>query len=286
MFLFIAGSLVMAGCKKEGCTDSKATNFDEKAKKDDGSCKFATVVDPNDPDNPDNPDNPANDAEKPTVIITNPSSTLNIKAGVEMKIEATLNDNVGVTSWTYSISDPDAKVQKTATANLTGAKKELVSVSYTIPATWAAGTYKLTITASDAKGNVSTAAEQSIEVEAAEPEDKEAPTIVEPKKTFPTSGTNISKGTQATKGAKFDIEVSDNVEIESITVILWNTTKSTELDKEEYTGVGAKTWKKNVHLQYDNGDTGDKAKVKVIAKDKAGNEKELLSTQEYNLTLS
>lgn len=29
-------------CKKEGCTDSTATNYNEEAKKDDGSCKFET----------------------------------------------------------------------------------------------------------------------------------------------------------------------------------------------------------------------------------------------------
>lgn len=32
--------LAFIGCKKEGCTDSKAINFNEEAKKDDGSCKF------------------------------------------------------------------------------------------------------------------------------------------------------------------------------------------------------------------------------------------------------
>ena len=30
-------------CKKKGCTDSNATNYSEKAKKDDGSCEFATI---------------------------------------------------------------------------------------------------------------------------------------------------------------------------------------------------------------------------------------------------
>jgi len=31
-------------CKKEGCMDEKATNFDEKAKKDDGMCEYDTIV--------------------------------------------------------------------------------------------------------------------------------------------------------------------------------------------------------------------------------------------------
>lgn len=43
MFLAVlGGTLILApSCKKKGCTDSKATNYDSKAKKDDGSCKFA-----------------------------------------------------------------------------------------------------------------------------------------------------------------------------------------------------------------------------------------------------
>lgn len=33
-------AVLNSGCKKEGCTDENATNFDEKAKNDDGSCVF------------------------------------------------------------------------------------------------------------------------------------------------------------------------------------------------------------------------------------------------------
>ncbi len=48
LFLF-ATSLIwgLSSCKKKGCTDSKATNYDSKAKKDDGSCVFP-VVEPQD----------------------------------------------------------------------------------------------------------------------------------------------------------------------------------------------------------------------------------------------
>lgn len=38
----LAVGVGMASCKKEGCTDSNATNYDSKAKKDDGSCNFDT----------------------------------------------------------------------------------------------------------------------------------------------------------------------------------------------------------------------------------------------------
>lgn len=35
-------ALVIAGCQREGCTDSKATNYDSDAKKDNGTCVYAT----------------------------------------------------------------------------------------------------------------------------------------------------------------------------------------------------------------------------------------------------
>lgn len=42
--IFIAlsiGAIAFTSCKKEGCTDSTATNYSSKAKKDDGSCTYA-----------------------------------------------------------------------------------------------------------------------------------------------------------------------------------------------------------------------------------------------------
>ena len=35
-------ALVIAGCQREGCTDSKATNYDPDAKNDNGTCVYAT----------------------------------------------------------------------------------------------------------------------------------------------------------------------------------------------------------------------------------------------------
>jgi len=45
VLMLSALTLGAVSCKKEGCTDSTATNYDSKAKKDDGSCVAATVVD-------------------------------------------------------------------------------------------------------------------------------------------------------------------------------------------------------------------------------------------------
>ncbi|MEX1190598.1 MAG: hypothetical protein WEA99_01410, partial [Brumimicrobium sp.] len=39
------GLLLMNSCKREGCTDPKAINYDKKAKKDDGSCIFQNTTD-------------------------------------------------------------------------------------------------------------------------------------------------------------------------------------------------------------------------------------------------
>ncbi|MBU0763312.1 MAG: hypothetical protein KJ607_00590 [Bacteroidetes bacterium] len=46
LLAFAALLIVSSGCKKEGCTDPLATNYDEKAKKDDGSCTYDVVIDP------------------------------------------------------------------------------------------------------------------------------------------------------------------------------------------------------------------------------------------------
>lgn len=40
----LVGFTTLTGCKKEGCTDGIAKNFDSKAKKDDGSCSYEASV--------------------------------------------------------------------------------------------------------------------------------------------------------------------------------------------------------------------------------------------------
>lgn len=40
IYVILALSLVFTSCKKEGCTDETASNFNENAKKDDGSCLY------------------------------------------------------------------------------------------------------------------------------------------------------------------------------------------------------------------------------------------------------
>lgn len=43
MMLASAGLVLATSCKKEGCTDPAANNYDEKAKKDDGSCTYTVT---------------------------------------------------------------------------------------------------------------------------------------------------------------------------------------------------------------------------------------------------
>jgi hypothetical protein len=44
VLMLSALTLGAVSCKKEGCTDSTATNYDSKAKKDDGSCTYAAAL--------------------------------------------------------------------------------------------------------------------------------------------------------------------------------------------------------------------------------------------------
>jgi hypothetical protein len=50
VILTVASLAVLPSCKKKGCMDATATNFDSEAEKDDGSCEYAPVVTYNTPD--------------------------------------------------------------------------------------------------------------------------------------------------------------------------------------------------------------------------------------------
>lgn len=45
LYPILALTLIASSCKKKGCIDSDATNYDSKAKKDDGSCVYPEVID-------------------------------------------------------------------------------------------------------------------------------------------------------------------------------------------------------------------------------------------------
>ena len=46
LMVFVFVGLTFTSCKKEGCTKPMATNYDEKAKTDDGSCIIPGCTDP------------------------------------------------------------------------------------------------------------------------------------------------------------------------------------------------------------------------------------------------
>ena len=50
IMLLIVISFSLSNCEREGCTDSNAINYDSKATKDNGSCKFEEIVIPNNSD--------------------------------------------------------------------------------------------------------------------------------------------------------------------------------------------------------------------------------------------
>ncbi len=42
--IFVSAVLLLVSCKREGCTDSQAINYSEKAKKNDGSCQYESTI--------------------------------------------------------------------------------------------------------------------------------------------------------------------------------------------------------------------------------------------------
>ena len=61
--LVVLMSISVFSCKKEGCTDSTATNYNSKAKKDNGTCLYPTKTDPDDPSKPADPSDPNNSSD-------------------------------------------------------------------------------------------------------------------------------------------------------------------------------------------------------------------------------
>jgi hypothetical protein len=44
VFMMLLSTVAFTSCKKKGCTDEAAVNYDDQAKKDDGSCNFKPVI--------------------------------------------------------------------------------------------------------------------------------------------------------------------------------------------------------------------------------------------------
>jgi hypothetical protein len=94
--LVAVGTLTMTACKKKGCTDNTASNFNSKAKKDDGTCLYVpTII--------------LNGAADTTISVgnpyTDPGATATNKDGSEVEVAVVNNVNdstVGVYAVDYS----------------------------------------------------------------------------------------------------------------------------------------------------------------------------------------
>jgi hypothetical protein len=103
MLSLLAFSVAVVSCKKKGCTDEKATNYSEKAKKDDGSCEYdediVTLVITDDINTP-------TVIEDQTVKISNDisvNSNLTIDAGAIIIMEAGASITIEETGYISAI---------------------------------------------------------------------------------------------------------------------------------------------------------------------------------------
>ena len=72
LFATLILGFAFTSCKKEGCTDSKATNYDAEAKKDDGSCVLPVKASPPAPTPTPTPDT---SAKKPPTTTKKPTKS-------------------------------------------------------------------------------------------------------------------------------------------------------------------------------------------------------------------
>ena len=121
LFLGLSGLMLMA-CKKEGCTNPSADNYNSKAKKDDGSCVYGSNPNGSNPNNP-NQNLPINltGTENSDIIITNQSNDPNvadyyIDGNWEINAEVTIEPGVRI----MMKSDASIKVLQNGSLNATG----------------------------------------------------------------------------------------------------------------------------------------------------------------------
>lgn len=103
--MFFIGSLMLSSCKKEGCTDSNASNYNSEAKKDDGSCVYPADPVPTAPFK----------AEVDGVIFNVDDIEITVQSFVQqLTIRGLRNDGkyiritvpLSISSGTYSFEDP------------------------------------------------------------------------------------------------------------------------------------------------------------------------------------
>jgi hypothetical protein len=217
------------------------------------------------------------DSTKPTLTLTAPAANLGINAGAILHIEGTAKDETDLASVKISISGAFAQ---DSTVTVVG-KEAAFKLMLPIPAT-VTGAASVSVTAIDAAGNESDAATAAITVKAA---DKVKPVINSVKVISPASG-DLESGSTPNK-VEFDI--SDNMELGEIKLVLHNTSLNPAKDIWTKTisasaNAGKKAYKETVDVTFSGSavaGTNDAAKWKVTVKDAAGNE----ATFEQNVTI-
>jgi hypothetical protein len=91
----LLGAMSMTSCKKKGCMDADATNFNEKAKKDDGTCTY-----------------------KPTIVLNGPAS-VTIAVGGTFTDEGATATNKDGSSVTVTTTGGPVTTSSTGTFTLT-----------------------------------------------------------------------------------------------------------------------------------------------------------------------
>jgi hypothetical protein len=93
--IVLLGAITTSSCKRKGCIDSEATNFSEKAKKDDGSCTY-----------------------KPTIVLVG-SATVNVPVGTTYTDEGATATNKDGSSVTVTTTGLPINTSTTGTFTVT-----------------------------------------------------------------------------------------------------------------------------------------------------------------------
>lgn len=130
--------LVFSSCKKEGCTDPTATNYDEKAKSG-GECTYAVAAGDSDP----------------TVEFIKPETSVEVTR--KLALEVKLSDNKELETATFTITaDAFSGGAYSVTTRALNGKEEIVKLDIELPELNMTGKHYLLVTCNDDDGNVTT----------------------------------------------------------------------------------------------------------------------------------
>ena len=213
---------------------------------------------------------PVADTEAPVAAITSPAAGVKVEQGKSVEVAMTFTDNEALSVYAFvsTVAGNDAG------ATISG-KSASASATIKTTATTKLGEYTMTVTCTDAAGNVSKPVIVSFSV--VEPPDTEAPKVVSVKKIAPSGP--YETGSSSTN--KVEIEVTDNKELGEIKIELFNTDPG--YNRVVYTktiaaadNAGKMSYKEEIQFTVKVQDasgigSGDAAKWIITATDKAGN---------------